>query len=107
MSHSLEANLGVSIACLPALRLLFSGLTQLATRLLSRLPSSYDQRKAKRSPFQSQQKSLNRIDSSRENDADGLTLIPLNKIAIETTTHVAFGQQASMSSEAVRPWEHE
>ena len=100
--------MGAIVASLPALRSLYSSLTALATRLLSlsRKPSSYNQSKEKRTPFHSQQKSFNRIDSNLEGDADGLNSLQLNQIAVKTTTDVAVGQRAGMNSEAVHPWEH-
>lgn len=108
MFNSLEERAGAFVASLPALRSLFSSLTTLATRLLSlsRKPSSYNQSKEKRTAFHNQQKAFNRIDSNLESDADGLNSLQLNQIAVKTTTDVAFGQRASMNSDAIHPWEH-
>ena len=83
--------MGVFIASLPALRPVFSPLTELAARLLSRRPSSYERTKPKRNSFQRRQNSLNMIDAHPEHDADGLNLIPMNNI-VTMTNMDRFGQ---------------
>ena len=97
--------MGAFIASLPALQSPFSRLTRLATRLMSPKSSKFDQSRPKRGSFQDRPK-LVRIDPSWENDADGLNLIPMNKVATKSTTDVALRQQASMSSGDVHPWDY-
>ena len=84
----LEANFGVFVASLPALRSLFSGLTELATRLLSGKPSSYEHTKRTNNQHHSQRKSFGRLESDPAVDTDGVDLIPMNNIAAKATTAV-------------------
>ena len=94
--------MGAFIASLPALQSLFSRLTRLAIRLLSPKSFTFDQSRQKRGSFQNRPKLIS-IEPNRENDADGLNLIPMNKVAITSTTDVAFGQQASMRCAPMGP----
>ena len=105
-SFSVESNFGVCVASLPALRPLFSRLTQLATRLRSQRPSSYEYRKTTENPYHSRRRSFGKIDSCSASDTDGVGLVPMNNIGVKTTTAISFTPQDGRGLEGVHPWEH-